>query len=493
MLKFLAFWLTLALIGLWDFNRLPNPRSLGSIEEDQKVFSEGRALATTTVLAKDIGMRLVGSPQESMTINYILQTLKDIQKGASADFIIEVQNADGSHLFEMMGVPVIKTYTNITNIIVTLGCKECSQDAVLLNSHFDSTIVTPGAADDAASVAIMIELIRIFSKSPNLKKSCIFLFNGAEETLQDATHAFLTKHPLASRVKAVINMEAMGAKGQEILFQANSPFLIKAYSRVPHPHASSLSNDVFRTGLLLSDTDYRQFMKYGDSLLGLDFAFYKNSYHYHTSLDTVENIEQGSIQHFGDNMQAILNYLLTTTDPFDMTRDSTMVYFVYPGGFFFYYSAFFSKIFHSILALFSVYVSRVYAKEMMRMSVAGVFVETVSMACCLLSAILTAVVVGVLMSLVQPMAWFSSEFYAIVCFSLPFLLGLLILPTFGVVTRRFDLERASLVGFTNLFSFLLLLTTFNGIASSYLLVFHTATLTIALFIDFLTSIKDKKS
>ena len=253
---FLTFWALLCGIGFWDFSMLPKPEPQGQSSR----FSEGNAMKNTEILAKDIGMRLVGTPQESMTIYFLLDYLEGLKRNSVVDiFEIEKQQASGSHRFDFMFEPVIKTYSNITNIIVTLSCKTCSPDALLMNSHFDSTIVTPGAADDAASVSIMLELIRILSstETEKLKKTAIFLFNGAEETLQDGSHAFLTQHPLAPRVKAVIYMEAMGAKGQEILFQANSPFLISKYAAVPHPHASSLSNDVFKTGLLLSDTDFR--------------------------------------------------------------------------------------------------------------------------------------------------------------------------------------------------------------------------------------------
>ena len=38
----------------------------------------------------------------------------------------------------------------------------------------------------------------------------------------------------------------------------------------------SKANDVFRTGLTLSDTDFRQFVQYAN-LTGIDMAIYKNS------------------------------------------------------------------------------------------------------------------------------------------------------------------------------------------------------------------------
>ena len=54
-----------------------------------------------------------------------------------------------------------------------------------------------GAADDGAGVAIMLEALRIMSQTPDiiLNNAIVFLFNGAEESLQDASHLFITQHP----------------------------------------------------------------------------------------------------------------------------------------------------------------------------------------------------------------------------------------------------------------------------------------------------------
>jgi len=119
-------------------------------------------------------------------------------------------------------------YTNVTNIIVRLSCpesaahpsRECENNAVLLNAHFDTTLGSPGASDDGSGIAVMLEIIRIMSQQSwdGYKNSVVFctyflvwlgngvlcdtypthwsVFNGAEESLQDASHAFITMHEL---------------------------------------------------------------------------------------------------------------------------------------------------------------------------------------------------------------------------------------------------------------------------------------------------------
>ena len=59
-----------------------------------------------------------------------------------------------------------------------------------------TTLQGPGASDDGASCAIMLEVARVVlgSKKATLTNDLIFLFNGAEEALLPASHGFIPKH-----------------------------------------------------------------------------------------------------------------------------------------------------------------------------------------------------------------------------------------------------------------------------------------------------------
>ena len=54
-------------------------------------------------------------------------------------------------------------------------------------------------------------------------------------------------------VRAVINLEAAGTTGREILFQATSEQMIEAYSHVPRPFGTVFANDIFSSGIILSE------------------------------------------------------------------------------------------------------------------------------------------------------------------------------------------------------------------------------------------------
>lgn len=188
-----------------------------------------------------------------------------------------------------------------------------SSNALLLNSHIDSTLPAPGAADDGVGVGVMLDLARIIvDRDEPFDNSILFLWNGAEETLQDGSHMYSTQHPSAKDIKAIINLEAAGTKGGALLFQATSKEMIEAFSHAPYPRGTVAAADVFASGIILSDTDFGQFETYLN-VSGLDFAIVGHSYFYHTRGDIVKNVEVGSAQHFGENVLAIVDHLLTNS------------------------------------------------------------------------------------------------------------------------------------------------------------------------------------
>ncbi|KAF9900726.1 hypothetical protein EC991_006946 [Linnemannia zychae] len=493
---YLGFLVSLVALAFKLHYTLPAPVSSaeGALVVDsstgQRQFSEENVRKTVRHLSEDIGYRIVGTEQDQETQTYLLNEIHALKAqaeresarrsssmssgdrndftGAFPKFDVWVQKDDGAHQFDFMSKVVMKTYANMTNIIVRLSCgSECDENAVLLNAHYDTTLGSPGAVDDALPIGVMMELIRILSQRSALKKnSLIFLFNGGEESLQDASHSFINNHPLKKSVKAVINLEGCGTTGPEILFQANSLPMIKAYSQVPYPHATVLANDLFATGVLLSDTDYRIFVQ--ENLTGLDMAVYKNSYLYHTHLDLDRNMEQGLPQHLGENTLALAIHAGDNVDVAQLEQTSSVVFFDVFGHFFVFYSL--ETAIRSHIAIVTLVVFAI-AVGACRPTLRSIVSVPLSLVAALLAPNLTAFL---LLSVGRPMIWFSHEWLPIVIFgplSAAAMLAVQWLLHDAKVSNG-ENELSTLSGITVLYTFLMAAASLAKIASSYFLAIY---------------------
>ena len=180
-----------------------------------------------------------------------------------------------------------------------------------------------------------------------------------------------------------------------------------------------------QTGLILSDTDFRQFELYG-GLTGLDMALVKDSYKYHTRLDRAQYIERGALQHFGDNVLAILVHLAGTTTASElrnMTKARETVYFAMLGGrIFVCIQANYVLAGYAVLWLASV---TLVWKRMQKGHGAGYAVALLSIPGSLVSALLSANLTAVVMAYIldKPLSYFRREWWSLLLYGTPALLG----------------------------------------------------------------------
>lgn len=304
------FFFVIPWLALHELYDLPEPiTDLVNPDSGLPQISEKQILSYVRHLSEDIGFRTVGTAEHALADKWMIDTAHEVQREcqqivqADPERKLECevwhQRGSGAHRFDMMGKRLYKTYTDLTNIVIRVsnGTSEGKEHAVLVNAHVDSTLPSPGAADDALSVGVMLECIRVLTHTPGWTPAyaIVFLFNNGEESLQDASHLFSTQHPVAHTIRAFINLEAAGNKGAELLFQVNSEEMIRAYSKVTRPFGTVIASEIFSSGVLLSDTDFRQFEQYLN-VTGLDMAVVGNSYVYHTRQDSVDNIQPGVAQ-----------------------------------------------------------------------------------------------------------------------------------------------------------------------------------------------------
>ncbi|KAJ9119852.1 hypothetical protein QFC24_005566 [Naganishia onofrii] len=265
---------------------LPEPRQETHLSDGTPVVSEANIMKHIQVL-EDIGYRIVGTVEAVEGELYVLDQAEALANKCAMSDVLECnlwyQKGDGMHQFDIMDHAVLKSYRGIGNIILQIGGVNTTRtiegdpinNAILLNAHIDSALPSPGAADDGVGVGVMLDCARVLiERDEHITGSAIFLFNGAEETLQDASHLYSMQHETKDIVKAVINLEAAGSTGGALLFQATSKEMIEAYSKVPRPHGTVVAADVFSSGIIMSDTDFVQFEKYL-GISGLDYWLFQ--------------------------------------------------------------------------------------------------------------------------------------------------------------------------------------------------------------------------
>jgi prepilin-type processing-associated H-X9-DG protein len=180
--------------------------------------------------------------------------------------------------------------------------------ALLLAAHYDTVAGSPGAADNAAAVAALLEAARALVAGPPAPHDVIFLFTDGEEIGLLGARAFVEEHPWARRVEAALNFDARGTRGASIMFETGpgSAWLVERLAEVaPRPLASSYSETVYR--LLGNQTDFAVFRDAG--WRGLNFAFIDGHVAYHTQRDDPRRLDPRSLGHHGTQALALAREL----------------------------------------------------------------------------------------------------------------------------------------------------------------------------------------
>ena len=270
-----------------------SPAALGP-DAPPGVFSAYRAKAILRDLAGDNVPHPIGSSADARVRGIIVGRL------TALGYTPELQSGFTCSDDGVCGSPV--------NIIATLGAGFADQDAVLLAAHYDSVPAGPGASDDGAGAASVLEIARILAARPRPPHPIVLLITDGEEAGLLGARLFVQRHPLAARVRAAVNLEARGTSGSSLMFETGSAnsWLMHLYrSAIARPVTNSLYYVVYKQ--LQNDTDFTEFK--GAGYQGFNFAFIGNVGRYHTPLDDVTHADARSIQQQGDNALAVLTAL----------------------------------------------------------------------------------------------------------------------------------------------------------------------------------------
>lgn len=316
----LAAFVVLVLAALFGFTWTRPPAPVPASAPPQ-AFSSARALAHLAVVARR--PHRIGSPEHALVRAYIVERLRAVG--------LEPQIQEALTSQPRYREPRLAVVRNVLARRRGTGPGK----ALLLVAHYDSRGMTPGASDDGFGVAALLESARALGTSGPLQSDVIFLFSDGEEEGLLGAHAFVAGHPWAADVGLVLNFEARGDAGPALMFQTgdDNGALIRELARAaPRVAASSLSQEIYRR--MPNDTDLSEWLPRTPAL---NFANIGGFERYHAPTDTLAAIDEGTLQHHGDQALALARAFGARALPLPREPDATYFnvgpFFVhYPGA-----------------------------------------------------------------------------------------------------------------------------------------------------------------
>ena len=232
----------------------PDPLPASSAQD---VFSADRALVCLNAFTT--APHPIGSAEHDRVRDYL------VSQFTSLGVTPEIQRATGvTARYEVAGT--------VENIVARLKGTGGAADAVALVAHYDSVAAGPGAGDDGAGVAALLETLRALRAGPTLRNDILFVITDGEEDGLLGASAFVAENPAAQDVRVAVNFEARGNAGESQMFEtsAGNGRLVQIFAQAaPHPSGSSLTYEIYKH--MPNDTDMTVFKKSGAA--GLNFAF----------------------------------------------------------------------------------------------------------------------------------------------------------------------------------------------------------------------------
>src|SRR5215217_2751445 len=232
----------------------------------------------------------VGSPANAEVRDYLVGQLEDLGLRPTVQQATSARTKEGT-----------ASIARVHNIHAQIPGSSPTGHVVLV-AHYDSVPRGPGAADDGAGVAAILEIARAITSGSPPRNDVDILLTDAEEPWLLGAQAFVRDDRLDPRRSVVLNLEARGTSGPALMFQSSSDnaSVIPALASVQRPITSSGWEACYQ--LLPGDTDFTVFRNAG--FAGMNFAFFDRSARYHTPEDSPANLDHASLQHMGSTVLA---------------------------------------------------------------------------------------------------------------------------------------------------------------------------------------------
>ena len=303
---------------------LPSPQ-----KKDYEGFSSARVVEDLKVIAHE-PHSVAHVEARTAVYNYLKEKLKSLG-GNLQTYHYPSQKAKG--------------YTfDANNIVAEFPPLKESKDTtyLLLIAHYDSKypmkrkqriVSSFGAGDDGYGVGVILEcLYQVLKDRKDWTQGIRVLFTDAEEVgMIGMKAAYKYNKEIFKNVGLAINVEARGTYGPVLLFETSpgNKQLMELYGNyAQYPYTYSLTSVVYK--FMPNDTDFTIIK---DTIPGFNFSVIADVNHYHTELDHLDNINEVSIQHYGEQIVPIITHYLINPiykdkDYFSSKEDT--VYFTIP-------------------------------------------------------------------------------------------------------------------------------------------------------------------
>lgn len=288
---FLAFkrgWVKLLIVLITAFLSISIvfPARVSPEDKQADQFSAVRAMQHLHVIARQ--PHPSGSAAQAEVRDYLVQQLSDLG--------LEVE---------------LQQKPKVDNVVARLFGSNPS-GAILILAHYDSVSASPGAADNGAGVAVLLEFVRALVSGPKPENDFIILFDDSEELPDEFTGSklFAREHRWMQDVKVAISLDT-AVKGPISLNDTgdDNGWLIKALAKT---HTNGVWTSMSGGG----NYDSTPFHKPGIQVLAMEDNYpFKEK---HTPEDRIEIVNPASVQQMGDQILVISRELgsMNLSNPF---------------------------------------------------------------------------------------------------------------------------------------------------------------------------------